>query len=836
MSAEEHGPTGLILPRPDGTRADDENVRIFAGESGEPERILVVGERVKAEWTERGIAEPHGGTSWDMLARVLCGGDFKLAAKLLRHFQRDDGNWDELLEVLFEVSVEELREIVQPLTTSIRDAVDSKAEAIISLGDGEFVRVNGRDPGLFYTVTDKEGDTHEIRITDWCAWKAKATESWGVNSSGKSYESGKSSYTVELINKRGQSFVRPGLTIVQAHNPQAVADAVAAASVKLPLSAPHRRRLENMLRVLGQEDSQERTSAYTTTGWLVENGEPAVFLAPIGAVTGAGITHAFSVTAPAGSQDGALQPAQRTLGWDTIPGTPAELRQAANAIKGFLAIAPNRPDLGLALLGGVLAAPLALSTRTTIIVVGKPGVGKSQAASAAQAFYSSVGVDGRSFSMTLGKGSSKVSAEVISAWGRNILGFYNDYRYVGSPKADEAMVEVAALIVQSNYGSDAASKGTQQGGLRASRTTDGMGVMTAETMPTAEAIVSRSVGIEIMPNELDLTPRGSCGFDTFVTNYADTGLARSMQAHYIAFLARIIDSLGSLTAFRAENDKLKNAWLKDRGGRATETAAVLAVGWMRARQWATENNIEELLPSAGVVNEILSGIADANEATTAEANPALRIIEKARDMLHGGAGYLLPHNKEEPTDAQGDYGWERVDTGYDLRWTHGNRKLLGYASADGRSVGITGEAVQHIQKVVGLTGMGKDQIRRSFESFAIPGTVAGAQAPVFLGIDGRPRVFAVSTSLLDVELPNYTTSVVKPSSTVKPDLTTPESVFIEFTTLVIHLVRAGRDLALDGFLTQHGAAILAGYQEGRSEDELASIYEPAAMRWHEGAR
>ena len=837
FSAHRIGADRLVLPRPDGSYASDSNAQIYAANAGGPERVVIFGDRVKSEWSERGVGEPYGGNSFELLARVVLGGDFKSAARLLRRNESTDGTWSSLLDAAHSIFSGEVEadEAVAPL--SLRDALQSSEVESIPLGDGDVVTVNGSYHGLAYLSKDANGVFTTRTVVDFVAWKSKAAESWAVNSSGHRVETGEATYTVDLVRRDRRRFTAGGFTASNAHNPVTVTDRLNA-GVKLPTSSTDRRRVENMLRSLGSEDSLELTSQFTATGWLVEDGAPAVFLAPAGSVTAAGVTKAFSVVEPIGSQAGALQPAQRLLGWDTVPVTPEELVAAASSIDAFLRIAPKRRDLGIALLGAMFAAPLALSTRTTVILHAKPGVGKSQMASATQSFYSGVGVDGRSFTMTLGKGSTAVSAEIIASWGRHALSFYDDFRFIGSPKDDATMSSVVSTIVQSNYGSDGASKGTQAGGIRSSRTADGVGVITAETMPTSEAIVSRSVGVELRPGDIKMEPRGASPFDLFVKQFAESGLARSMNAHYLAFLAARIDEFGNLAEFRRANDARKNSWFSERGGRTTETASVLAAGWMIARDWATANGIEHLLPTQEEIDETLNAIVETNEAATADSNPAMQIVEKARDMLHGSTGYLRPHHRGDPAVYPELYGWERVETAWEVRWEHGNRKLLGVASIDGKHIALVADAARSIQTTLGLGGLSKDQIRRGFEALVDPRTVPGAQAPAFLGINGRPRAYVLPTSLFDVELPELgatdETSAIVPAEAALSEADAMGARWVAYCEeLLADLFELGIPVGED-FLADNMREIEAVYESGFADVSAGKYLASAARKWQEG--
>lgn len=754
--------SSLTFPRLDGSRAPDANARVYPATDESPERVTVFGERVLAEL---GLAPNQSLTSFDFLA-LICGDgtdrNYKGAARLLRATEVD-GQWGEAFMTAVNGIVSGEQSLAGILSASealsVRDALDGGQDTEIALENDLLVRVaSGFRHGLFKRAWEKteNGDFVEVapkRVVSWVGWKRGVVRHLSVDPSGDVYEVTPASYTCQIVDSRGRNTIRSGFSSKEAHDPKHILNEMDP-GVTLPDSPSGVRHVEAMLRALGRHDSMEDTSEFHTLGWMKDPDTGShVYLAPAGSVNAHGPVNTYAVGAPANSQEGAGTAAAKAIGYPTIPNTQEGIREGAAAIRGFLDIVPDRMDIGVALLGIIFAAPLALSRRTTVFIVADPDSGKTMLIGAAQAFITG---DPTSSSFTGGPAGldSAVAAQVKTSWLRHATGFWDDYAMTDDQHANTRIKSLAENVIRLTYGSDGQTGGTQSGGVRSTRTAETCSVFTGEGTPTGQGIVSRLIRIVLRKGEVALSPKGTSAYDTFITQHAPK--ARELFGAYLQSLAGRLDEVG-LTMFRQENDELKRTWLSESEGRTAETVAVLGAGWMRLREFARANGCEDLLPNKDEVNAALESLIGENVGAVTEANPAATIIDRVRDKVLSREAYVDTHDGEPPRDSIArQLGWQRElvyvggDLGHDEVWKPASRFRAGVLSPDRQWVVITNDAITKIKAANGMQAVPQDQIRRAAKAFVVAGTDPGDRAPRDM-FPGRQRGWVVPSSVMDID-------------------------------------------------------------------------------------
>lgn len=743
FKAKRVGATGLIVPRRDGSYAGDSNAQIYI--DADLERVTVFGERVKAELGGFENWDHPTGTSWDYLVQCAAGGDARLAARTLRSFAPD---WAPCLDDIWQKCLSGAQAAAShEAESAVPEAFDGgKSGTRIELENGLVATIGGPRTGLYRRSKSDDGDTREVQITSWVAWKREAIEHLSVDTAGHSVTTAETEYAVEILTARGRRLMQSGFDAATSNDPKRVLDVLDVGAV-LPVGQVDVKHVGNMLRELGRYGGRITKSEHHTMGWM-EDGDDWVYLMPAGTIAASTVTDRYTVGAPAGSHAGALNPALRQAGFEHISEDP---RKDAAAVNSFIRTLPKRPEVAYVLLGALFAAPLGLSRRTAVILAGKPGTGKSAIASALQAFYSGVGVDGSSFALTLARGTSKVAGVVTSSFMRHQAAIFDDYRHTGSARADETANDTLIALVQGAYGADGAGKGTQAGGLREAKPVENIAIITAEMLPTGEAIVSRSVPLELHTGDADLSPRGSCGFDVFVNDYADTGRARAFYAAYISWIAGQIKAAGGLRAFRKQVDAIKASWVSSSHGRAAETVATIAVGWMMLHRFAAARSFTDQIPPLETIDKALLQIVGHTASAAQEATPARRIIEKAAELVDSSSGHLLTAKGTPLAGRETVTGWERHPTADE--WVPRTASVrIGYVTDDLKHIVLINDAVAKIKNLIGLTSMNADQVKRSLQELVAPGTIAGIQISADWGIDGRPRGSVIPAELFGIDL------------------------------------------------------------------------------------
>lgn len=642
-------------------------------------------------------------------------------------------------------------------------------------------RIDGPETGLWEKIPVNDGPAGSVsghrlvQVTNWVAWKDEVIEPLVLDADGCAVPASDATYGVQIITGSGRVKRATGFTARDAHNVEAVTDKIDV-GVMIPEEIRHKKSADNMMRTMGFEERKD-SSEFTSTGILRREDGKHVYLMPAGSVSAKGLEPEYTVGAPAGSAKNALRPALAATGFDKIA-EGEDLREAVRAIKAYLAITPSRKDYGYGSLGVIFAAPIPMGRKTALGVFCEPEAGKTLSAGCLQSFISGVGVDGKSMSLTFSKGTTIHGANLAAGWHSQSAIFADDFRIsgdVGDSKVDAIKIAVFEAIIQACYGADGRSAGNKGGGLAATSTTTATAIITAEGQPlVGSAINSRYVGVQMKTGDFAITPRGTSPLDRFVSEYANTGLARAMYASYARWLMGQIDAAGGIQQMQALMDERKKAWESEQGGRSSEVASVLAVGWQMAIEWATEMGIEEALPTIQEVSAEILEMAVTNAASTAELAPGKALVGWLRDQVASRKAYVAGPSQGIPSLAIGyQLGWEDGQHGLQ----HGNSSLLiGYLSRDGRSIQVTGAAIVAAKRQLGLGKVEAKQTAGFFKDLVVPGSNLGGRASATLGITSNPRGFTFPVALFDLDEPAEDVAPVAPAARVAAKAPAPADV------------------------------------------------------------
>lgn len=761
------------------------------------EVVKVYGERTSADLGLDG-SSPY--SSFGLLINHWCAGDASLAARIAAHYESDP---EGLIEMLRDVdpTAEELAEMfpqtvrdAQPTradldrlmaeyaaqneeTTRGTFSVDEELEQAVNSIPSElgtpmtiqehmaagvayqwavegapsfFVQIKPGETGLYERITTKNAEGKGVdvveRHTHWVAWRSEATSELVLTPEGKPVEAVENTYTVQLIHSSGRIHEARGLSGKDSSDAKIVLQKMNA-GVTLPVGLTPRRHMDNVLTAMGRYEGQADRPQFTSTGILKQDGKHH-YLNPAGSINAAGITHEFTVSAPAGSDKDGLRPAMTDTGFDRIA-EGAELAEAAKSVMAYFAISPERPDYSIATLGALPAAVLPQSRRSSVVALAKPGIGKSIVLSALQAFVSKVGVDGKSFSMTFSNGTTGFGASLIAAWHNASCGFYDDFRLDEDIYENKKRTSAMNTVIQGSYGADGRAAGNGVG-LRGSSTTNTMSVITGEgAPPSGTAIHSRYIRLSMEKGDFAITPRGASPLDAFIDGYARTGLARAFFANFIQWVMAKIDEAGSIKTFQDEVDGRKMSWESDVDGRSAETASTVVVGWMYLIDWATERGIAHLLPSIEVVSTAMLSVASDNAASVAQLSPGRMIVEKIAEMIGGGAAYVQSHDMAIPAGNERLLGWEKSP--FDGSWTHGTRTPMGFLSEDRQWIHVPAHDLNVAVKLTGVPGKAA-QVESYVSDFVRHGTKPNSRPSSDLRLSTRARGYSFSVEALELDL------------------------------------------------------------------------------------
>lgn len=688
----------------------ESDVSVYAAGGGKPARAVIWGADHGRDW---GIPDGHPQTAWDLLGAVACGGDYSLAARIVA---RAGDSGEAVVAALADRTHDELaaaypkHEVVTPGrgpldgrdvpgigsirgATSLAEALASPTPVWVPVADdpSRFVVVDtGRAYGVFrthWTTKYKKGEEHEVeeteRIATWVPWRSRVTQTLLPRWDGTAAPVGEALADVTLLTARGRRVTLPGLSARDADSIRTIV-AVAGAGVEIPENRTDVERLANALRQLGHEEVAQE-AVFVRTGWVYDDAHRIVFAAPAGSVDATGPRPDIRVVAPLGSTDGWLD--ATTLGEVTVANLPASLgalETAVASVKDLFAIAPNRPDLIVAALGALWAAPLRLKVRGVPFPQGPAGSGKSILAALLTAYQTATaGVNTKKLPITLTR-SSEAGVQVVTGWAADLVVACDDYRTEGLSRIKvEQTIAATVAAIQRGYGDAEEAKGTRDGGARTSRPAEASTFVTGELAPDGEGMTGRAVHALVSAGDI-LTEGEDCALDIWRRRY-EVETANRLWSSYVRWLARQIEAHpNGLAGWAADNDAWRTTWATKRAGRrAAITVSSLATGWDRLYRFAAEEGVADLLPSRRLVDEALEGLVSGNIQAASEQSIGQRLVNRLAAMIEGGEGHLVTLSNEKPADAS-RWGWgvRRVDANYEPAVEAGGRRL-GWISGDG---------------------------------------------------------------------------------------------------------------------------------------------------------
>jgi hypothetical protein len=600
---------------------------------------------------------------------------------------------------------------------------------------------------IHFQDANKVWQTREEKITSWVAFKAAQKEVMTVDANGRRIRATDADVTVTIATSDGRVKTMDGFSVKEAHSPREVLDRLNV-GVQLPVNEVEVKRVANVIRSLGATDGgTTNLEQFGTMGWLKGDEGRWVYLAAGGSVGADGAATGYEVGPPPNSEAGSQLEAQLAYGWKNIAQGRADLRCAAEAVPAFLAITPKNPA-AFAMLGLILAAPLALAERTSVFVVSPPDAGKTHLLRALQAFLT-----GSAFLSTWTGGSlltaSALGAGISARWARHGVSVFDDFRVPDDKKKADVIALAVAAVLQASYGgADSGVKSTVDGGLKAITSSETCSLISGEALPTGgTGVLSRTIAIELAVGGVEINPRGSSRLDVSRTEHADG--AHAIYGAYLQFLAQRLDLAGSLVNFRAENEGVRTAHTPV-SGRSASNASVIGAGWAMFREFAEEAGFADLLPSVDSVASYVGELAGANAELVSAANPAQILINSARDMVAASNGHIALHDSSRPQRTLAlKLGWKWVtkygDTG--LYETSGFE--VGVLSADHKWVCIRRQAISELKRRSQMN-IPEGQVDAGFIPLVMEGTTPGAKVGRFFG-DSRPRGYLVPASMFDLD-------------------------------------------------------------------------------------
>jgi len=846
--------------RPTGTPGHD-HITVYPGDDDKPERMTVFSSILQSDWDIL-EEENHSWTSWDLLGRVVCGGDWSLAARVAASVLASADPTGELVEILSRgadaammlaafppgVGMQEDKDYIawltmdQPedrdpdydpyagwmdnappedpyvtaavvpyflddddttdaewpdggpaedpmadidwdamtaaLTFTEWDPTDSSAlvpaltgmsiqSAIEALSAGHPVRAEYKvgvgnetavvssergEHGLCVWRTEKTPESGEVTwelhvLAPWIAWRPKVTRHLDIGHDGKPKDLADDEWCVELVTASGRRWRRGGLTVKESLSLDALDEL--GSGQPMPISALDIGRVRNMLRVL---PPAEKVEMFHSTGWAVPDGaDGPVWLSPKGSVDADGVTDAWTIGPPVGAiDDRSIVPAMAAMGFG---GTEdVSLDDQFEALKLFMRITPNRPEIPVALLGAVFSSVMRTSVRAAVMIAGTADSGKSLLAATTMRFVSSAAARDRQVSMPI-PGSSAPGALARARW-HGGLWFVDNYFLDPDPhaRANAQAANVLSVVIQASYGSQGEAKATQIGGARGVSQVTTTALITGEAKAAGSGVFSRQVVLPVSHAD-GIRQRGS-EIDDFIDRDAKTIGARALMAGFIQDLARRMrDNTRSLADLTVRSDRMKHRWDSshgDLGGRNVETVAVLGAGWEAFRIYARSIGREPTLPSPEVIEAALVRMVATGAREAEDSDPGLVVLEQLGAMLGGCTGHLIMPDGSKP-HLQG-CGWvTSTSEGDHSSIQHrGGGIVIGIVTNDRKHAVLMRAGIQEAARKGRIDGLTTAQIHAALERHHVATeTKAGERVSKSL-VTTRPAGWVVPLGVLGV--------------------------------------------------------------------------------------
>lgn len=655
------------------------------------------------------------------------------------------------------------------------------------------------------------------RITPWIAWRGAATAEVTTGPDGAVTPAAES-YDVVILTEHGLRKVLPGLPGEVASRAAKVLEG-ANAGVALPESPAGRAAADNMIAQLGFEEQQTRF-VFTACG-LTKHPRTGrwFYAAPLGSMTADGPNKNLQAGPPRGSSAGFEAEALGRLDAAHLPRDREEFARAMCAVRDLFQITPTRPDAAAAIIGTVFSAPLMISGRPVPTIQAEKGAGKSVLATVVSAFQTASPISTTLLPISLIKASA-VGVEVRVSWARGAVVQCDDWRLEGLSKGESAeRTKVARAAITAGFGEATDAKATVTGGARAGRVSQGSTLITGEIPPPPDMASDRAIHLVMAKADFAIDGEGNA-YDSWKSAYS-VGLANRLWGAYLQWLVRRVEAHpeGLVGAIR-EDEAARAAWdASRRQRRQSFTVAGLAVGWLRLREFAAENDLEHLLPSEAEVEAALDSLVQANLAASVDVDSGERIVREIRASLEGGTGYLHTPGNGVPDDGT-RWGWarERASNG-EARFVHGHGPALGWIS------GSVTDADSSRRIVISETGM-RAICERAIGSALPRAALADAlRRHVVLGRGGevtqRPNLdgyrrsgFVFSLASLGLDRSGEALEVVRkvPKPDFRVQIGAPQGVLIPWARGVSYNVAydAGRQLVIVRATPQQGFAFPPG--------------------------
>ncbi len=736
--------------------------------------------------------------TWWLIRNARLGRDGRLTHRLVEHFAGDP---DGLLAALIEYpDADSVRAGLPDVAAAARpETQPSLAEAIERMDGTDLVVRQFAGTTLEVVIG---GERHGVweTVRAWNAlsekWETKCTHLWeGVpfQQSAVQYLDGSTQAAPALcsaviLTADGHRESTPTIPAVDALEPVLIWKLTHAR-----VGRPTRAIVDQLSTCLQMLNVGATATKQVALGWL-ETPAGWTFVGATAGVSATGSIPGSWAMPPRISHEGggvrvSEEPANSVIaatGWPAVPTDGDGIRRAAQVLPALRALTPSRLDVHVVLLGAYLSAPLGLPEQAAIHLHGEPGSAKSLLTSCYHALTHDLGVGQKNLTLSLQNRITEHGAGGIRRIHNDAVVVLDDAAANTDRRRNDEIGRVVESSIKDAYGIPDGAVGDGGGGARTRRDSRCAVIITSEKALEGLGVVSRAL-------EPPALVKGQVidGIKhNFGASWAESGLLREFYGGYLAWLARLRNTLGE-DGVRALAEASKLGLYTLHGAdRAADTVGTIAAGWAMLREYAVEYGFEELLPSQAEITAELSALVGASRVTNSAAGLGAVAVERIAAMLADGSGFLESSCGARPSDdVVHACGW-RLDTNGD--WGKRPQSIhLGWITdeaADGtRLVLITKIGVQNTWRLAGRPESHTQvhaawTLAHTVERYRdVKAPSLGLEVGVKAGFVFTPAALGMSSvsaandarRVVDGSLPAAPPDIVPPTTPTPPPATTP---------------------------------------------------------------
>jgi len=340
---------------------------------------------------------------------------------------------------------------------------------------------------------------------------------------------------------------------------------------------------------------------------------------------------------------------------------PATGDRLIEAIHASLAILDAGPDtVTVPLLSAAWRAPIDPPPPWSVFLTGPTGSGKTTLAQIVSAHWGPelVDVAGTSWSST-----ANAIADITASAGHSLL-VIDDWVSRGSALAVDRANAAADQVLRgaaNRQGRDRLNRNSQRKLPRPPKATV---VVTGESLPVGQSLISRFVACHLGPGDLDMRRDG--GPVAAAQQHAAEGLFAEGMAAYICHIAATkAETNKQFFALRDEGRAIADD-APERHNRLPDAIGEMYAAWRTWLEWAESVGAVTAAEATALrarIHRALSAVAAVQADMAIEAQPDRQFLAAIQSAISSGRAHLASRDGTAPSGAESVWGWRQEPNG-----------------------------------------------------------------------------------------------------------------------------------------------------------------------------